>query len=418
MKIAIIGAGISGLSSALFLSKDHDVVLYEENDRLGGHAHTLHTEREDKKITVDNGFMVYNPERYPNFVALLDWLGVDSMDTTMTFSVDIENQISFRGNFPNGIFADRRNLFRLRFWRFLLNVKKFQKLAKAEISQNPSSDETIGSFFERKEINKDVASWFLYPMLSAIWSMPDSGSAANFPALASFTFLNNHKLLDQLHPQWKTIRGGSENYVKKLEERLLSKNVIIHKNTPVQKVTRKNNHVVVSLDKSSDEYDAVVFATHADVTKKILVDCDKDEDKALSYFTYSKNQTILHTDTSQLSTNGRLHAAWNYRQSSNTPAVFTYNMNILQHIPNEYPTYVTLNPAEEIPKKYILSEEWYSHPRYNVDSLRGQRMIEKLQGHRRTYYTGAHLGYGFHEDGIASAVKIAKKLKVKLPWER
>jgi predicted NAD/FAD-binding protein len=414
MKIAVIGAGISGLTAALLLSKDHNVTLYEKEARLGGHAHT-HIVGPNKS-PVDSGFMVYNPERYPQFVSLLDYLEVESLDTSMTFSVNIENHVAFRANFPGGVFAEPKNIVSVRFWRFLYAILKFQKLAKSELENGMKDNETLKEFSERHSLNQDVTDWFLYPMLSAIWSMPETGKAEDFPAKSTFVFLNNHKLLDIFHPTWKTIAGGSHEYVLRLKKKLLLQKTKIITSAQIYSIDRTKDLVRVRTKGGITNYDCVVFATHADTALKLLAAPSKAEVTALKCFTYSRNVTFLHKDTCYLSRNKRLHAAWNYQKSSGSVPSFTYSMNILQHIPDNTPVLVTLNPPKPIPEKLVFAKMIYEHPQYSLKTIEGQARIRALQGTNRTFYAGAHLGYGFHEDGVNSAIDVANLLGINPPW--
>jgi predicted NAD/FAD-binding protein len=420
MKIAVIGSGVSGLISAYLLAPHHDVVLFEKNNRIGGHAHTLFVSEDGQDIPVDNGFMVYNPERYPNFIKLLDLLGVSSLETSMSFALTIENVISYRGNFPKGLFADRSNIFNGRFWKLLYEIVRFRLLAKRVLKKEKNLIDTLDEFLTRYRFSKEFANWFLYPMLAAIWSAGDSDDVGEFPALSIFTFMNNHKLLNFKPPIWRTIKGGSIQYVSKIQDFLEKNNTRIVLNSQISGVYRHEDYVMIQTDKGEETFDYVIIATHADVALQLLSDASEEEIKALSQFSYSVNRTVLHKDTNTVPSNKDLVASWNVRSilnaSGKTKSLFTYCMNKLQHIHDKYPIFVTLNPDKEIAKHKFYHEEVYEHPIYNFNTLIGQDLIAKLQGARRTLYAGAHLGYGFHEDGIVSAVNAAKKLGVNPPW--
>jgi predicted NAD/FAD-binding protein len=420
MKIAIIGGGVSGLTSAYLLAPLHEVTLYEKDSRIGGHAHTVIVEEDNKKIPVDNGFMVFNPERYPNFVKLLEALDVKSIETTMSFGVSLPGEVAYRGNFPNGLFAIRKNIFNIRFLRFVFGILRFQKIAKKSLQNQSLGDATLQSFLSEMNISKDVSNWFLYPMLAAIWSIKDSEKVADFPALATLTFLNNHKLLDSIHPKWRTIEGGSVQYVSKIKTFLEENDAEIKLNAEITEIRRTEKEVSIKTKEGIARYDYVLFATHANVAARLLIDISKEEKEALEKFTYTKNTTVLHKDANQVPENKRLLAAWNYGQTKDAnkkQAVFTYCMNILQHIPMTTPVLVTLNPLRNIPKEKVYATEIYEHPQYHLNALKGQRLIEALQGTKRTLYAGAHLGYGFHEDGVASAIRAIKTIGVSPPWQ-
>lgn len=415
MKIAIIGSGVSGLTSAYLLAPHHDVTVYEKADRIGGHAHTIAIKEGQKEIAVDNGFMVFNPERYPNFVKLIDELGVESIETSMSFGLDIPDQISYNSSIPFGLFANKSNLHNLRFLKFLYNVTRFRKIARQTLANDPQSTATLGEFMTSNDFDKDVANWFLFPTLAAIWSIKDVEKVADFPAIATFRFLDNHKLLNTFQPKWRTIKGGSREYVKKMEKIIVSNGGNIVTKANISSILRRKNTIEITVSNRRQNFERIIFATHADVTKTLLTDITKAEKRALENFSYTNNVTVLHKDTSVISSNRRLLAAWNYTQrynqaTSKLETCFSYCMNILQHIPHETPVFVTLNPTMPIDDAKIYAIEEYSHPQYNLKSLAGQSAISKLQGKRNTFYTGAHLGYGFHEDGVVSAINVVEKL--------
>ncbi len=421
MKIAIIGSGVSGLTSAYLLSSQHEVTLFEKSDRIGGHAHTIIVEENGNKIAVDNGFMVYNPDRYPNFVKLLEQLNIKSMDTTMSFGLTIPGEISYSSDIPGGLFAVRSNLTNPRFIMFLYNVARFRKKAKYSLARNPKTKETLRHFLETNNFDADVANWFLYPTLSAIWSIKEVKKVGDFPAMSTFRFLDNHKLLNNTQPRWKTIKGGSIEYVSQIRESIEKQGGKILTKANIKGIKRSQNYVDIIINGKPNRFDKVLFATHANVTKSLISDLSTEEKYALEKFSYSNNTTVLHKDTSMIPKNRRLLAAWNYTQKTDpdtktSKTSFTYCMNILQHISHDTPIFVTLNPQVPINKKKIYAVEQYSHPQYNPASLEGQTAIKRLQGSRNTFYAGAHLGYGFHEDGVVSAINVAKILNVTPPW--
>lgn len=422
MKIAVIGSGVSGLVSAYLLAPHHDITLYEKAERLGGHAHTLFIDEGGEKIAVDNGFMVFNPEKYPNLIGLLDELGVSSLETTMSFGVNIPGEVNYRGNIPGGLFADRSNLTSVRFWKFLVEVNKFRKAAKRALIEQEKTNETLDEFLTRYKFSTDLANWFLYPMLAAIWSIQETDKVEAFPALSTFVFLNNHRILETSPPKWRTIKGGSIEYVSRIQAALAKNEAKIILNAKITNVNRSKDKVSIAADGATQNFDHVIFATHADTAIQLLSDISTQEKLALQKFKYTTSETILHKDSSLLPANGRLLAAWNYTQTpkskGKTAATFTYCMNILQHIPKSTPVYVSLNPIVPIDKDKIYAQEQYRHPQYNNDSLKGQREIASLQGKNRTIFAGAHLGYGFHEDGVESAITAVKLLGVNPSWQK
>ena len=340
----------------------------------------------------------------------------------MTFSADIANEVSYMSRFPTGIFADVKNIFRPRYIRFLLEIVRFRKISLDALSNN-LIDETLSlsEYFAKHNFSSDLYSWYLAPQLSAIWSCPDNKKIGEFPARSTLVFLNNHKLLNSTQPKWKTIVGGSVEYVSRMESYLSEKQVLIHKNTPVHEVTRNDSGSSVESSLGISQYDLVIFATHAKETRNILADRTLKEDEALSCFSYSKNTTILHSDIRLLSKNKRIWSAWNYSKNKETLAgekiVFTYNMNILQHIDKKYPLLVTLNSPIEIEKNLVHGMFNYEHPVYNLNSLKGQGLIKELQGKNKVLYTGAHLGFGFHEDGVVSAIEALSVINILPPWQ-
>lgn len=422
MRIAIIGSGVSGLTSAYLLSPHHKVTVYEKDSRLGGHAHTLFVGKGTKKIAVDNGFMVYNPQMYPNFIGLLDELGVESLKTNMSFGVNIPDQISYRINLQKGVFIQKDNLLNTRYWRFLYEVLRFRRIAKQALQSPHDLTENLDTFLKKHNFSEDLASWFLYPMLCAIWSVKDSDRIGDFPTMATLTFLNNHRLLSNTQPRWRTIKGGSTMYVSKVKSAIEKNGAKIVLNSKITHIKRSNDSVTIKVNDKQEVFDYVIFATHADTAKELITDISDKEKAALGKFEYSDNTTILHGDTRLAPQTKNLLAAWNYAETpTNNPrrpgVTFTYCMNILQHIPDETPVFVTLNPHAEINESVVYAREEYTHPQYSVKSLAGQAAIAKLQGKNRTYFVGAHLGYGFHEDGINSAINVAKHLGITPTWQ-
>lgn len=417
MKIAIIGSGVSGLVTAYLLAPHHEVTLFEKDSRIGGHAHTIHIKEKGEDIAVDNGFMVYNPERYPNFVGLLQQLDVASQETEMTFGVNLSNEIAYQGTFPQGIFAQKSNIWNLRFLRFLLGVIRFKRIAKKELKKEKNNNESLEEFITRNTISRDVVNWFLFPMLSAIWSIPHVEKVSEFPSFSTLIFLDNHNLLDFMQPTWRTIVGGSCMYVSKIQKYIEEKGAVIRCNSTISHISRNSSSVKIQVNGRNEVFDYVIFATHADVTKKLLSDISPDEKTALENFSYSTSTVILHKDVSYVPSQKNLVAAWNFTQV-NGSAVFTYCMNILQHIPFSTPVFVTLNPTQPVNENMVYATEQCTHPVYNKKTLEGQILIGKLQGKQRTFYAGAHLGYGFHEDGAASAVAVAKYFNILPPWKK
>ncbi len=422
IRIAIVGGGVAGLASAYLLSGKAEITLYEQGSKLGGHANTQIAKINGQEIETDTGFMVYNPDQYPNFIALLKRLEVESVDTKMTYSVEIPGEVAYMSQFPVGIFADLKNVFRPRYLLFLFEILRFKKVSRELLASNLVNRETsLSDYLLENKFSQDLYNWFLMPLLAAIWSCPDKKQIANFPAHSILVFLNNHKLLNNMQPTWKTIVGGSQKYVNKIEEYILAGGAKIFKSTPVESVLRTEGGVSVTSSQGTFEYDYVVMATHADITSQIIKDKSPEESAALACFSYSDNTTVLHSDPSFLPANSRTNAAWNYSVYKNNDQdgkiVFTYNMNTLQHIDKCNPVLVTLNSPIEIKEELIHGSFNYQHPIYNLKAIEGQALIKGLQAKNKILYAGAHLGYGFHEDGVVSAIEALKHIDVSAPWQ-
>ncbi len=299
MKIAVIGSGISGLSAAWLLSKEHQVVLFEKDGELGGHAHTVSVPTEKVAVAVDTGFMVFNPPCYPNLVEFFKILGVENIAVVMRFSVSMhDGGFEWNSDVPGGIFVDKRNFFRPSFWFFLFGILRFNKVARAELERGISPDETLEEFLNRHHVSETVRTKYVYPLAGAIWSTPVMGTKLS-PALAILAFLNNHHLLETTGGEgfkWQTVAGGSIIYVKKVKEELISRGAQIHLNTPVENILRSDNGVTIRAKGTDMLFDFVVMATHADISLKLLGDADVTERGILSTFNYERNEVFLHGD--------------------------------------------------------------------------------------------------------------------------
>ncbi len=424
MKIAVVGSGISGLSAAWLLSKEHEVVLFEKDGELGGHAHTVLVPTGKGEIAVDTGFMVFNPPQYPNLVNFFKILGVGSVATSMRFSLSMhDGGFEWNSDMPGGIFVDKRNFFRPSFWFFLFGILRFNKIARRELVTGISENETLEEFLVRHHVSETVRTKYIYPLAGAIWSTPVMGTKLS-PALAILAFLNNHHLLNVADSggfQWQTVVGGSKTYVKKVEQELQARGVDIRLNTPVEHVVRKEGGITVRAGGIDDVFDFVVMATHADLSLKLLVDADQTERDILSTFSYERNEVLLHGDISCMPHRRRAWAAWNYlgemRGADGLEKVsLTYHMNELQHIDPSLPLFVTLNPHHDLDPKLIYGKFIYHHPIYTPASIKAQSNLSLIQNKRRTLFCGSYFGHGFHEDGITSAIDAVKYLDIKVPW--
>ncbi len=411
-RVAVIGSGISGLSAAYFLAPYRRVTLYECETRLGGHANTARITIGGQHVDVDTGFMVFNPARYPYLVALFKELNIETLSTDMSFSVS--DRFEYSSSLA-GLLSNARQNVSPTYWRLLAGILRFNRAAKKFV-RDPRSSRTLllETFLNEHGFSCDVKEQYLFPMMGSIWSSP-IGDMGTYTAFDTFRFLDNHLLLDVFtRPLWRTVRGGSRVYVNALEAILLDEGVAIKKAARVERV-RRGSSVTVSTVGADTLFDEVVFATHADTARALLTDADAKENDALSAFSYSKNRVVLHSDTSFMPRHRRTWASWNYHPRLDGSAIsLTYNMNILQHIPATLPCFVTLNPAREPKKELVHGSYHYDHPVFNANARKAQDSLELLQGVRSTYFAGAHLGYGFHEDGIFSAACVIQKMGLPL----
>jgi len=415
MKVAIIGSGISGLTAAYLLQKDHDIAVFEANDYIGGHTHTHEITQNNKIWKVDSGFIVYNEKTYPNFIRLLKKLEVKVQKTTMGFSVKAPSKnLEYSGGSLNTVFAQRFNLFKPHFLIMLKDILRFNRLAAREA---PKIDEklTIGSFLEKHDFSKPFVENYIIPMGAAIWSTA-ANKTTEMPAAFYIRFFKNHGLLQIFNrPQWFVIKGGSKCYVQKIVEGFKKK---IFLSRPVMKVERDKSGVKVYCENDSNPilFDKVIFATHSDQALALLEDPSDDERTILEALPYQKNSAILHTDATLMPKIKSTWSSWNYLLSGdpNRPVTLTYNMNILQSLEAKPDFLVTLNGVDEINPSKIIKKVEYTHPLFTVDGIHAQKKKNQINGHNNTYYCGAYWGNGFHEDGVNSALDVCKAFGVSL----
>jgi uncharacterized protein len=410
-KIAIIGSGISGLTAAYYLHKQHDICVYEADSRLGGHTATKDINIDGQTYAIDTGFIVFNDWTYPNFIRLIDELGVESQPTDMGFSVS--NPLSgyeYAGTNLGTLFAQKRNLFSISHWRMLRDIVRFNKAAVADLNAgNLLPDETLGQYLMRNNYSSSFIHHYLIPMGSAIWSATQEAMLA-FPLEFFVRFFNNHGLLNVVNrPQWRVIKGGSRSYIAPLTRGFADK---IKLNCPVARVTRDKEKVAITANNQTDYFDEVIFACHSDQALALLGDASDDERDILGAIPYQKNSVVLHTDISLLPRNRSTWSSWNYRlQNNNTrPPVLTYSMNILQGIRNAPEFCVTLNATELIDPQKILGSYEYSHPVFSRASVAAQAALPLINGINRSWYCGAWCANGFHEDGVSSALRVVQLL--------
>ena len=415
MKVAIIGSGISGLTAAYLLQKEHDITVFEANDYIGGHTHTHEISQNNKTWSVDSGFIVYNEKTYPNFIRLLKKLKVGVQKTTMGFSVKAPSKnLEYAGGSINMVFAQRLNLFKPSFLIMLKDIFRFNRLAAREL-ERVDEKSTILSFLEKHKFSKPFIENYIIPMGAAIWSTA-ANKTTEMPAAFYIRFFKNHGLLQILNrPQWFVIKGGSKSYVQKIVEGFREK---IFLSRPVTKVERSPSEVRVYCDKEPDPilFDKVIFATHSDQALALLNEPSDNEKAVLEALPYQKNTAIVHTDESLMPKNKTTWSSWNYLLSGDLkkPVTLTYNMNILQSLQAKPDFLVTLNSLNEINPSKIIKKIDYAHPLFTVDGINAQKKKSQISGHNNTYYCGAYWGNGFHEDGVNSALEVCKAFGVSL----
>ena len=414
-RVAVIGAGVSGLSAAWLLSKSCDVVIYEKGASLGGHANTVDAPVETGTIPVDAGFIVYNEPSYPNFTAMLDHLDVASEASCMSFGVSMNGgAVEYSGQTLSSVFARRSNAASPTFWKMLSDIPRFHRDARATLEAGFCDHASLGDFVEHGRYGRGFRDHFLKPMAAAIWSTPHM-KVFDYPAFSFLRFFENHGLLQVLNlPVWRTVSGGSRSYVDALAR---SFSGAVRLGAGVASVMRDDGKVVVT-DKSGarDIFDAVVIAAHADAARTMVGDLDGEERSILSAFQYQQNRAVMHMDERHMPVRKRAWSSWNYIGDEEAGAV-SYWMNRLQNLPCAENIFVTLNPASDIDPARKIAEFTYDHPMFDTATERAQHDIWNIQGRGGVWYAGAHLGHGFHEDGLQSGLAVAESIGgVKRPW--
>lgn len=415
-RIAVIGSGIAGLTSAYLLSREHEVSVFEANDYLGGHTHTRKVELGGKVYPVNTGFIVFNDWTYPNFIKLMDQLGVQSEDSDMSFSVRDENTaIEYNGTSLNSLFAQRINILRPSFLRMVKDILRFNKQTVSGLEQGViDENQTLGEFVKEHGYSQSFIHHYIVPMGSAIWSA-SVDVMMDFPLKFFLQFFNNHGMLSvDERPQWRVLSNGSESYIAPITQPFKER---IHLNSPVQKVTRHESGVTLVVNGESLEFDQVIFACHSDQALNMLSDANAKEDEILGALPYQKNDVVLHTDTKLMPKRKLAWASWNYHipQRRTDTAMVTYNMNMLQNFHDAPGTLlVTLNRSAEIDPDKIIDQYCYAHPVFSLDGVKAQNSHHEISGHNRTHYCGAYWFNGFHEDGVNSALRVVKEFGIEL----
>jgi predicted NAD/FAD-binding protein len=419
LNIAIIGTGISGLAAGWLLSKRHSITVYEKDDRVGGHTNTVTVSTPEDDIAVDTGFIVYNERNYPNLVALFDHLGVSTNPSDMSFAASLDNgRFEYAGTGFGGLFAQPTNVVRPRMWLMLRDIMRFYREAPADAAGD-DKDMTLGRYLKTRSYGKAFINDHLLPMGAAIWSTPVQ-DMLDYPLEAFVRFCNNHGLLQvKNRPAWRTVSGGSREYVRAITAGWADRVLL---NTAVTAIRREPDSVVIE-DRQGERrrFDHVVIATHADQALGMLDDADSAERRLLSAFRYERNLAILHSDSRLMPRTRRAWSSWNFLGEGKEGAsrvCVTYWMNRLQSLPHSVPLFVTLNPSRQPAQGSIHRSFLYDHPMFDRAAIRAQRLLWNLQGVRRTWFCGAHFGHGFHEDGLQSGLAVAEQLGgLQRPWQ-
>ncbi|MEO6395658.1 MAG: FAD-dependent oxidoreductase [Devosia sp.] len=417
--IAVIGSGVAGLSAAWLLSSRHRVTLYEAEHRIGGHSNTVMAPTGAGSTPVDTGFIVYNAGNYPNLVAMFEHLGVATEETNMTFSASLDGgKLEYSSDGLNGLVGQRGNALRPRFWSMVRDILRFYAEAPRLLRRPDTEALTLGQYLDAHGYHQAFVEDHLLPMGAAIWSTTSAQMRA-YPLHAFIRFFINHGLMDIVgRPQWRTVTGGSREYVK----RLLARVGAVRSGAAVTQITRSYGQVTVRDAKgNSDRFDDAVIATHADQALRLLGDADAEERALLGAFTYTDNLAVLHNDTALMPERRRVWGSWNYIGESSDigerPLCVTYWMNKLQNLDRTHPLFVTLNPTRPIGEGKMIQTFNYSHPLFDHKAIAAQRVLWRLQGRRNVYFAGSYFGSGFHEDALQSGLAAAEAVGgVRRPW--
>ena len=420
MRVAVIGSGISGLSSAYFLNRNFDVHLFERDHRIGGHSHTVDADFNGVKAPVDTGFIVYNPLNYPNLVSMFAHLDVPWIETDMSFAVSLrEGGCEYEGSL-SGFVAQPGNLLRSRYWTMLSNLVRFYRTGYRAAFDGPA-DESLAQFLNREGYATAFVEDHLLPMGAAIWSC-SAHTMLDYPVRSLLQFMENHKLLNFIdRPKWRTVKGGSREYVRRIADALGGEDGDrIHLGTHITGLRREQGGVILSIAGEGDVwFDKVVMAAHADQSLAMISDATAAEHDILSSFRFQPNRAVLHSDPSLMPKRRGAWGAWNYigGDGVDESLCLTYWMNKLQSIDNAYPLFETLNPHREPDPALVHGSYSYDHPMFDERAVLAQGRLANIQGTGDLFYAGAWTGHGFHEDGLKSAIAITRTMGFDVPWD-
>jgi len=422
MKIAVVGTGISGLSAAWLLHETHDITVYEKEARLGGHSNTMDVDYDGVPMSVDTGFIVYNDLNYINLNALFEHLGVQTQGSNMSFGVSVDRgRLEWSSDTLASIFAQKRNLARPSFLAMLRNIFRFNKLALRDLENGALCGLTLGEYLERGRFGRGFRDYYLLPMGAAIWST-STADMLDFPAESFVNFFNNHRLLHTERPAWRTVVGGSRQYVTKLAAPFHDRVRAGAGVTQVRRLAETGGVEVTDETGHTETYDQVILACHSDQALSMLSDADEKERRILGALRYAPNTVYLHRDPALMPTRRKVWSSWNYMCNgvdSGGKVSVSYWMNRLQSLDYKRPLFVSLNPEQAPREELTFKEMTYDHPQFDAAALTAQKLMDEIQGVRGVWFAGAYCGHGFHEDGLKAGLSVAERLSgLVRPWAR